>query len=173
MFWEIIKDYLFLNLDYYIDGIDFQINLFLASIAIGICIACVIITVKRRNMGSIIGRLMRHEAYDEGSAKTLDELKIKKSFLVRRSLSARGQLTAIVACVGGYPFEHAGSTAKLDLEGARFYISEAGRDRATRINGQQPPSYLNTVLGCILVILVFGIIMLFVPDILSFITGVK
>ena len=77
---------------------------------------------------------------------------------------------------GGYPFERKASDKKeekIDFDAARFYICDAGRDRATRILEQKEPSYINTALGCILVVMVFITLTLFVPDILYFITGIS
>lgn len=173
-----LEKYLFLNLGYYFDGLDFNINIFLLAIALGMCIACVLVTVNKRNMTLIIKQLIRHEAYDENSAKSLDEIKIQKSFKVRSSLSHIGQLTHIVKVCGGYPFEKKSEgkdkkEEKLNFDTARFYICEAGRDRAMRITEQKEPSYLNTVLGCILIMMIFVSITLLVPEILYLITGLS
>ncbi len=170
------REYLFLNLDYYFDGVDFHINIFLLAIALSICIACVFVTFNKRNMLFIIKQLARHGAYSEDSAKTLDELRIKKSLKLKSSLSHIGQLTHIVKMSGGYPFEREASgkkNEKIDFDTARFYICDDGRDRATRIIEQKEPSYINTALGCILVVMVFITLTLFVQDILYFITGIS
>lgn len=170
------KDYLFLNLSDYFDGVDFSINIFLLAIGLSICIACVFVTFNKRNMLFIIKQLARHGAYSEESAKTLDELRLKKSFKLKSSLSHIGQLTHIVKMSGGYPFESESKDKKekkIDFDTARFYICDKGRDRATRIVEQKPPSYINTALGCVLVMMIFITLTLFVPDILYYITGLS
>ena len=172
-----IDDYLLLNLDYYIDGINFPINLFLLAIAVGMCIACVLITVKKRAMSAVITQLARHEAYTAEAAKTLAELKIKPGLVIKSSLSHRSQLTHIVALVGVYPFDvprvKGQREGKIDFETAKFYISEGGLDRAAKIKDEAAPSYVNTVLGCVLILMIFTTVVLFMPDILTLITGVR
>ena len=173
---ELLKKYLFLNLSYYFSGVDFNINIFLLAIALGMCIACIFITISKRNMTLIIKQLTRHEAFDEASAKTLGELKIERGFKVRYSLSHRGQLTHIVKLAGGYPFEKKAEgkkEEKIDFDTARFYICAEGRDRATRIIDQKEPSYLNMALGCVLILMLFITLTFFVPEILYLITGLE
>ena len=174
MFWETLKNYLFSNLDYYFEGCDFQINVFLLGLALGMCVAAFLITLWKRNLSNIVRQLTRHSAFSEDSAKTLSELNIKTSFIVKSSLSRRGQLSAVIAMTGGFPFERKAEGAKeekINFDTASFYIKN--RDRAERINEEKFPSYLNTALASILVLMLTVILTLFVPDILTFITGIE
>ena len=86
MFIDLLKDYFFLNLNYYFKGVDFQINIFLLSLALGIAIATVLVTVSKRNLSNIVRQFTRHGADSEANAKTLLDLKIKPGFIVRSSL---------------------------------------------------------------------------------------
>ena len=174
MFIDLLKDYFFLNLNYYFKGVDFQINIFLLSLALGIAIATVLVTVSKRNLSNIIRQLTRHGADSEASAKTLQDLKIKPGFIVRSSLSRRGQLSSIIAMVGGFPFERkteGKKEEKIDFSTAAFYIKN--NDRASRINEQKIPSYLNAALAALLIIMLTVIITLLMPDILFFLTGIE
>ena len=170
---ETLKDYFFLNLNYYFKDCDFQINIFLLSLALGMAAATVLVTVYKRNLSNIVRQLTRHEAMAETSAKTLSELNIKPGIIVRSSLSRRGQLSAIIGMKGGFPFEKRSEgkkDEKIDFSSASFYIKNS--DRAARINEQRIPSYLNATLAAILILMITVIITLLVPDILAFITGI-
>ena len=170
---DTLEEYFFLNLNYYFPECDFQINIFLLAIAVGMSIASVLVTVYKRNIATIVRQLTRHEAVSAETAKTLAELKIKPGIIVKSSLSKRGQLSSIVAMTGGFPFEKKSEgkrEEKIDFSTATFYIKNP--DRASRINEQKFPSYLNAALACVLIIMLTVIITLLMPDILNFIIGV-
>lgn len=179
---EFVKSYLLLNLkDYFDGGIDFPINLFLLSIALGICVASFILTFHKRYCALILKQLVRHNAYDPENAKTLGELHIKPSFFIRSAFNRRGQLTDMVKRVGAaeYTYEQYVKLQKkkdfkeekIDFENARFFLSPERIDRIKRLNEEGIPSYLQTALGCILIFAIFVCISLFMPEILSFISG--
>ena len=171
---DTLEEYFFLNLNYYFPNCDFQINIFLLALAVGMCFAAILVTVYKRNISNIVRQLTRHEAFSKESAKTLEELKIKPGFLVKSSLSKRGQLTAIVAMTGGFPFEKTADgkrEEKIDFSTASFYIKNT--DRASRINEQKIPSYINASLACLLILMLTVILTLLVPDILTLITGIR
>ena len=171
MFKELFKEYIMLNLGDYFEGADFPITLFVLSIAVGICIACVFYTIHRRNMMFMIKALTRYEAYNEDSAKTLKELRIKPSFFLKGSISRRSQLTSIVGAVGGHAFEKGGKNrGKLDIENTRFFIKPSENSRAMKLAETAEPSYINTALGCVLILMIFITLSLFLPRILEFIT---
>jgi len=173
MFLKALEGYFFFNLDYYFPGCDFQINLFILALALGMCIAAILITIYKRNLSYIIRQLIRHKAVSEESSKTLDELKIKPTFFVKSSLKNRGQLSAIVAMVGGFAFEKNNDgkrEEKIDFSTASFYIKNP--DRAARINEQKYPSYVITSIACVCVLFIAVIITVLMPDILYFATGI-
>lgn len=173
MFLKLLKDYFFLNLNYYFKGVDFQINIFLLALAVGMAAAAIMVTVYKRNQSNIIRQLTRHCANSEESAKTLAELRIDPGFIVRSSISKRGQLSAIIAMVGGFPFERKTSGKKeerIDFSTARFYIKNP--ERAATVNEEKIPSYLGASLIAALTIVIAVVVTLFMPYILSFITGI-
>lgn len=173
MFAELLKEYITLNLGDYFEGADFPITIFILSIAVGICIACVFITIHKRNMTFMIKALTRYKAYSEDSAKTISELKIKPGFFLKGSLSRRSQLSSIVGMVGGYPYEKEGADrARIDFTKAKFFIKQSESSRATKLSDTAAPSYLNTALGCVLILMIFLTLSLFLPRILEFITGI-
>ena len=93
--WHVfIYDYLLLNLKDYIDpSIDFPINIFLLSIAVGLCVASVLITFHKRYTALLVKQLMSHEALSEETAKTLSEMRIEPNIFIRSALKRKsGQL---------------------------------------------------------------------------------
>ncbi len=181
--WEVfINDYLLLNFKDYIDpGIDFPINIFLLSIAVGLCIASVLITFHRRYTAALIKQLMRHEALDEASAKTLKEIRIEPTFFIRAALNRKsGQLADLIKCVGAtsYSYEEyvklqktkGFKEEKINFDEAKFYINAENLPRARRINEQGIPSYFQTILGCLLILIIFISVTLFMPEILELLT---
>ena len=182
MFWMALKEYFLLDIGQYFDGVSFLINIFILSISLGICAAAVCITAHKRYTASIIKQLLRHEAYSPKSAKTLAQLHLEDSFLLKSALSRNGQLTYTVKraeCEDkdtGDGKEAVDSNEKyrkdkIDFEVARFFIPEERLDRARAINEQKVPNYFSTVIICLLVMAVSFIVTLFMPDILAFIAG--
>ena len=173
MFLKLLEEYFFLNLNFYFPGVDFQINIFLLSLALGTAAAAILVTVYKRNLSNVVRQLTRHCANSEESAKTLEELRINHGIIVKSSLSRRGQLSAIVAMVGGFPFERkepGKKEEKVDFSTARFYIKNP--DRAARINEEKIPSYVTAAAVATIIIVLTVVLTLFMPYILSFITGV-
>lgn len=174
MFWKLLKDHFLLNLNVYFDGVDFPITIFLILMALCLSVAFFFITMRKRQMAIIIKRLIRVEAFDEERARTLVSLRIPLSFSTRRSLSRIGQLTGIVSVVGGYPFEsddEGKRKEKIDFTTAKFFIGERGKARAMKIAEGGVPSYLNTFLGCVLTVMLFATVSIFLPEILHLLTG--
>ena len=67
--------------------------------------------------------------------------------------------------------EHGKKAEKIDFDTARFFIKPEGSDRAVSTAESGAPTVINTVLGCILILMIFITLSLFVPDILDFFTG--
>ena len=181
--WDVfVKDYLLLNFKDYIDpGIDFPINIFLLSIAAGLCIASVLITFHRRYIAVLIKQLMRHEAFNEENAKTLSQLRIKPNIVFRSALKRKnGQLASLISRVGekSYTYEEYAALQKkkgfkeekIDFSNASFYINSDAMDRAKKISEDGMPSYFKTILGCIFILVIFICVTLFMPEILSWVS---
>ena len=60
---------------------------------------------------------------------------------------------------------------KIDFNTARFFIAEERIGRAEKITAYPPPTYITTALGCVFILALFVCIALFMPEILSFISG--
>lgn len=179
---KLFKEYILLNLKDYFAGVDFPINIFILSIALGLCIASVVITVHRRYTADLIKKLMRHEAFSQEKAVTLSDLRINPGFILKSALSRKtGQLADMIKRVGdtGYSYEEyvklqktkGFREEKINFEEAKFYIDPEKLPRARKINDAGAPSYFQTVLVCIFILAVFVCVSLFMPEILNFVAG--
>lgn len=180
MFEKIFYDFFFLNLkDYPNINIDFEINVFLLFIAIAVCAAAVIVTLYRSSLQKIIKVLSRLEAKDEESARTLGEMGLEKSLILKMALSREGRLTRMIGRVGEtrYTYEEALELSKkkgykhekVDFATAQFYIRADRADEAKNIIENYGTSMLRTVLYCVLVIAVYVCCLFFMPEILNLI----
>ena len=169
MFKKMVENYFFLNLNEYFDGVSFPINLFILSFSVGVCIAIFFASVHNIYTYNILRQLIRHEAWDAQSAKTLTQLHVKPSYMLRSALSRRGQLTSMVKMVtDGTDID--AKNAKIDFSTAKFYIGE-GKDRAKRISEGTRPTYLNAILFSSFIIIVSLIVSILMPEILAFLSG--
>ena len=179
---KLFEDYILLNLKDYITGVDFPINIFILSIAVGLCLASVAITVHRRYTANLVKKLMRHEAFSPETALTLADLDIKPGFILKSALQRRGgQLADMIKRVGqrGYTYEEYVALQKkkkfreekVNFNEAKFYIDPEKLPRARKINEAGAPSYFQAALACIFILSVFICVSLFMPEILNFIAG--
>lgn len=125
---------------------------------------------------TLIRALERHEAYDEGSAVTLKVLRLDSSRSIRRALVRGGKLTSIVRQAGKKPQSYEEyveslkdkklKKEKTDFSNARFYIDAEKRDIA-RSQIVTRPSILTPVVSCAVIIIIFVLLLIFLPSILS------
>ena len=87
---EIYNRFFLINLNEFPNiGIDLQINKVLFCFLIGIIVTTIVVNFRTATNSALIKKLLRHEANDKDSAKTLDELKINTA-ATRMTLSATG-----------------------------------------------------------------------------------
>lgn len=173
-----IKDFFLLNFDQFENfGFSFPIGVFLTSMAAAFCVAVFIINYHKRYTTQLLTQLLRHEALDEASAKTLSALRINKSFGIKSALSRKGQLTYMVRRVGeskqtyeeflaetkkrGYKEE------KIDFENACFYIDPEKTDRAKRLVETTNTEWWRPALMAIFIVAIWVILALFLPGLLQ------
>ena len=100
-FFSFYRDYISVNLsDYPNIGMDLDIVKLIFAVAIAFCAAFCISDYYRKNMYSIVKQLMRHEAKDETSAKTLQQIGLADSRALKKALSDSSQMKSIVSRVG-------------------------------------------------------------------------
>ena len=172
-----VKEYLSINLnDYKNIGINFEINKFILFCAIALCIVAFYVNYKRSMMVNIVKQLLRKNAIDEESAKTLVELKLDSSRGIKKAIFTSSQLRRLISIVGEsrptYEEYVAAQKAKKKIDSpdptaVRIYIKAESLDRAKHIYNTYNVSILNTLLACALII-AFGVcLVLVMPELLT------
>lgn len=173
-----IKDFFLLNLsDYDNIKVYFPIGAFLVAVCIACCASVFAMTYYKRTNLAICKQLMRHGAADEGSAKTLKELRLFDSRATKSALSRSGQIANIVGRAGesapsyeeyvanmkkkGYKPE------KIDFETAKFFIRPEKSDAAKKIVYEASHPWWKPAIISLGIIAVLVLLMIFLPDILS------
>lgn len=95
------KDYICLNTkDYTNIGFNFEIVKVLLITAVALCAVFCMMDFHKKTAYLIIKQLMRHEAKDPASAKTLSELGLAQNKSVRRAITTSSQIRSVVGRVG-------------------------------------------------------------------------
>ena len=172
-----VKEYLSVNLnDYKNIGINFEVNKFILFCAIALCVVAFYVNYRRSLMVNIVKQLLRKNAIDEESAKTLVELKLDSSRGIKKAISTSSQLRRLISIVGEsrptYEEYVAAQKAKKKIDSpdptaVRIYIKAESLDRAKHIYNTYNVSILNTSLACVLII-AFGVcLVLVMPELLT------
>ena len=181
--YEFYNEYFLLNLNEYSNiGVDLEITKILFALLVGIIIATVVVNFRRAGVNTVLKKLMRIEAFDEESAKTLDEMGIN-TLGVRLAARSQGRASKIVRRVGQKEYTYEEYTAlmkskklryeeDIDFKVARFYLKKDSLDEAKKITEVSAPTILNTVLICILMIAIFFCLVLLLPDILTLVNNI-
>ena len=183
MFEKIFYDFFLINLNEYPNiNIDLEINVLLFFISLAICASAFAITIYRATLQRAIKQLTRLGATDEDSARTIKDLGLEKSFILKMALSRRGRLTRIIGRAGEktYTYEEYVELSrtkggikeeKIDFETAEFYIRPESNDDAKNIIENYGTSMLRTSLYCVLVIAVYICVALVMPEVLTLINN--
>ncbi len=157
-------------------GIDFQINKFLLVFMAVIIVAAIGINYNRWVIITTVKKLIRHEAFDEDSAKTLKELGLSSRGILR-ALKNNGQLTRLVRRAGEYSMSYEEyiklvrsknyKEEKIDLNETRFHIREENLETAKIISLKADITALSTALLCILIFAIFMCLFFLMPEILK------
>ena len=172
-----IKDLILLNAKDYLNiASDVYINIIMLIIAAALCTASFWINHHKTYTVAIIKQLLRHDATSEEKAKTLPELHLADFKSLKRALSRRGQLTAMIKRVGYVEPTYEEYAAqlkqkkhkdeKIDFKVSRFFIPQATLEKAKRIKERENPTIIRTVLLCVLIVALCVCLMLLMPEIL-------
>lgn len=173
---SLFKDLLNLNLDMYENiNINFPIGAFLIILAFVFSIVTFVIYFKRKAQINVFTALIRHEAYDESSAKSLKELRLD-TFLIKFFISPGGQMKKILGIAGrgepsydDYVALSKDEKKKYDrpnLNFTKLYIQPDGLDRAKRILENENISIISPVVATIISFVSLFLLAQFLPDIL-------
>ncbi|MBE6643815.1 MAG: hypothetical protein E7612_00390 [Ruminococcaceae bacterium] len=180
---QIIKEFFFLNFSQYENfGINFPIGVFLILLCIVGCVSVFFLTYYRMFTRSLYSQILRHNATDEQSAKTLSELKLDKSFAIRSALSkSNGQITYIVKRAGQEELnydeyvkkssEKGYKAEKIDFSSAKFYIPADKIDKAKQLLENSDVSWIKAAIVSVILVGLLILSIFTMDDLLSFING--
>lgn len=167
--------------DYPAFGFDFNVSLVLFALFLGLCVAIIIITLKKCAATAVLRQLLRHEATGEGAAKVLSEIGLSESRSAKRALSCDKMLRRYIKLVGEVKisYEDYMKMSKeeqkahdrgraIDFSDAKFFIPEEEADRAVSAVQSDTSSPLTAFLLCAVMLAAFFLLSMALPTILSF-----
>lgn len=175
---KVLKRCFEINLDEYENiGFSLEIN----KVVLGVCIALVagvvFLHVFRGNVRLTIVQLMRHGAKCEDDARTLKELGLGDSRVIKRLLSKDNVLTKTVARVGEVKYDYEtyvkmdkkarAEAERIDFSVAKFYVKEDEATRAAFISERYVTSPIRCAVSCLFVVIMTVIVIACMPGILS------
>lgn len=167
--------------DYENIDIDLQINKVLFPAFVVFCIMMIALAVYRNAMRDLVVKLIRHEAFTEDSAKTLEDLGLAKSLIIPYLLSRENMLSKIVKIRGKREYTYEEYLAlskeerlaeeKIDVSKSALYIPEESSERARHIKEKYMMSKAKLVLACVFVFLIYIIVASSMSEILNVINN--
>ena len=169
----------------------FSIRLTVLGIFIGMVVACIAMAYHKKVLGGIVRKLIATESLSPESAKTAEELGYKKNFLIKNALERSTSLKSVVKCVGEEEFYTAQIGAKalheqnasarkkkfrmreymIDAAIDRFYVPEDKRIRVEIKFEKKGSGWLATTVSIIFVAILFFVVLLVLPQVLTYIDG--
>lgn len=167
-----------INLNDY-ENINFslEINKAVLGAFVAIIVGVIFLNAYRGSMRFMIMQLTRHSATSEENAKTLKELGLSDSRMLKRILSSDNLLTKTVERVGAVKYDYETykkmsdkerkNAEKIDFDVAKFYIKEDETSRAAFILERYVTSITRTLVSCLFVAIICGCIIACMPGILN------
>ena len=173
-----IKDFLLLDLNQFENfGIYFPIGAVFSLMALAFSVAVFISNYHKRYTTQLLRQLIRHKAFDEDSAKTLNALRVDKLLGLKSALTRNGQLTYMVRRVGETKQTYEEYVAmskkrghkdeKIDFDDARFHIDPQRIDRAKRLVETTNAEWWRPAIMALVIIAIWVVAALFLPDLLE------
>ena len=176
-----VKEYLSVNLkDYENININFEINKFILLCALALCVISFFVNYKRGLLVNTVKQLLRHNATDEESAKTLEELGLADSRGIRKAIFTSTQLRRMISIIGeNRPTYEEYVAAQKDKKkiadpdplAVRIYIPAEAMDRAKHVYNTYSISISNTILACVMFLASAVCLVLLMPELLTFLNG--
>ena len=158
--------YLLLDLYNYTEGafhFHFYINIFVLLLGVAMCACTFIATAFMRKTSAVYVQLLRNKAFDEQSAKTVEELNIKPGVIIKSTLMRGNHFNKCIRRVGAKIDKNTPvSMQKIDFATEKFYI-----DTSVKFKNPVPPSYVSAVIISAIIALFTIILFLLMPDILE------
>ena len=175
---EVLKNAFEINLsDYENINFDLEINKAIFCASVVLIIGIILFSIYRATIRRIVFQLVRHEAYFEEKAKTLTELKIDKTLVIKYLFSNNNILTKIVSRVGekNYSYEEYVALSKeerekserIDFDTAAFYIKEDKKDFALSVIEKYNITATKTILAVVFVAALCVCVISSMPGILN------
>ena len=175
---ELLKKCFAVNLnDYENININLEINTVVLGTFIAVILGVVFLHVYRGSIRLAVMQLTRHGATSEENAKTLKELGLYDSRVIRRLLSSHNVLTRVVERVGAVKYdydtyvkmskEERAEADKIDFDFAKFYIKEEESNRAGFIVERYVTSLPRTLATCLFFAILCGCVIACMPGILD------
>ena len=124
------------------------VNTIITSIFIGVIIAVFVVAYNKLVLGKFVRALINAKAVDCSSAKSFEQLNVKKSFPLAFSLRKKGSLRKYVC--------------ESEEEGF-YYIPEDKLYRAFRIYGEKDVSILKVIAVIVALAVFYGIVIAYMP----------
>ena len=192
------EDYICLNLkDYPSIALDVEINKLLFFLAIGLCVACFILNYFQSNVSLFLRKLLRAEAFSEENAKTLKDLGLndnrvlaglikKDSGIIKKAVSVIGMKRLTYEEYRAAELERKRtkkeksgektpkdiSTVEIDLNEAKFYISDDKRSYAEHAYKNNNGSVIKTLLYSVLILAFYLLIVFLMPSLLTAVNSI-
>lgn len=168
--------------DYENLNVNLPINVLLLIFFVGICVSFIAVDFNRRYLFLLVRQLSRHDARTEDKGKSLKEIGLGESRIIKFLLGRGGHIRRVVRIQGRREYTYEEYVAlnktrqdrkefkkseRIDFETARFYIAPDMQDRAKTIMENYNTSLLKTLFICLMFMVIYVCIMLAMPEFLN------
>lgn len=171
-------EYLFLNFkDYKNLGFNFPIGLILVFFAVAFPLAVLFINSKKNTITFAVRQLVRHEAFDESSAKSLSSLRLSQSKSLKKMLVSGGELSSMIKIVGYEKPSYEDyvklkkenkNPEKINFDEIKIYLKSESKEKAYTIAEAEITPIWKPILIIASGILILALLFIFMPEILDF-----
>ncbi len=170
--------YVFLNFEDYKNlNFNFPIGLILLFFIVAFPLAVFAINKKKNTITFAVKQLLRHEAFDEESAKTLSALRLSNIKSIKKMLLSGGQFSSMIKIVGYQKPSYEEyisakkekkSFGKINFDEIKIYISEESKEKAETIGEAEITPIWKPILISLAGIALIAVLFIFMPEILDF-----
>ena len=169
--------YVFLNFkDYKNLGFNFPIGIILILFAVAFPLTVFFINSKKNTVTFAVKQLVRHEAFNEESAKSLSALRLSKIKAFKKMLVSGGQISSMIK-IAGYQKpsyeeyveakKEKKESAKINFDEIKIFLSEESKERAETIAEEEITPIWKPILISVVGVLIIALLFIFMPEILD------